>query len=779
MAEAEAANPVPSRRPLRLLIVEDNQADVELMVMILKGAGYRVTLDAVDSPKRFEQCLAQADYDLVLADHNLDTWPGLDALEILQQSGKQIPFVVITAPLGDEAAVKYLKRGAADYVLKHRLERLPLAVDRALREKAHREEAARLHQVIQRGKKEWELTFDSVPDPMFLLDQQHRIRRANRAAARTLGLEFSQLIGRPCYEVLHGLAEPRPDCPHERLLATGKQERGDIEEPRLAKVFDVTTTPLCDPDGVLRGSVLVMRDITEHKRAEEALRQSEARYRELVKNAAYGIYRATAEGKFLDANPALVAMLGYQSEAELWAANLTTDVYWNPGEREQIMEQYRAMGRLDGVEVDWKRKDGKPITVRLSGRMPSVEHGELEGFQMIAEDVTERRALEKQLRQAQKFEAIGQLAGGVAHDFNNVIGAMMGWADLGLLEAPPDSRLLSHFQKIRSQAERAAGLTRQLLAFARRQVLQPRVINLNQTVTEVVSLLEKVIGEQIEVKTVLPPDLEAARADPTHIEQVLMNLCVNARDAMPRGGRLLIETRNAVLDEEYCRRNVGARPGRYVLLSVSDTGVGMDAATMERIFEPFFTTKQTGKGTGLGLAVVYGIVQQHEGFINVYSELGRGATFRIYLPVGSGVAEEQEKTASEPVRGGTETILVAEDHQGIRDMTRVMLERLGYQALLAGDGEEAVRMFEAHQDRIALVLLDVVMPKLSGPDAYTRMCAVKPDVSVIFSTGYTAEAAQLNSLLEKGVAVLQKPYSSDSLVRKVREVLDRTRLAAR
>ncbi|HEY4684269.1 MAG TPA: response regulator [Candidatus Acidoferrales bacterium] len=775
MATSKAGNSGPLRRPLRLLIVEDSAADAELMVAALKRAGYLVTFDVVDSPVLFEQRLAQADYDVILSDHNLTAWAGTGALELRQRSGKDVPFVVVTGALGDEAAVEYLKRGAADYVLKQRLERLPVAVDHALRDKAHRQEAARLQETIHRGKKEWELTFDTVPDPIFLLDEECRIKRANRAAAQVLGLEFSQLIGKLWYEALHGLGDPRPDCPHERMLATGKQERYDIEEPRLGRIFEVTTTPISDPGGVLRGSVHVMRDITEPKRAEEALRESEARYRKLVENAVYGIYHSKVDGKFLDINPALVAMLGYESEAELLAVNPTTDLYQDPGQRGRLVEEHRQTGRLEGLEVEWKRKDGKPITVRLSGRGVQNEQGALAYFEVIVEDVSERRALEKQLRQAQKFEAIGQLAGGIAHDFNNVIGAMMGWADLGLQEAPAESRLQTHFQKIREQAERAAALTRQLLAFARRQVLEPRNINLNHTVAGVVSLLEKVLGEQIEVKTALSPDLEAARADPTHIEQVLMNLCVNARDAMPRGGRLLIETRNVEFDEKYCRRYVYARPGRYVLLSVSDTGVGMDAATIERIFEPFFTTKEMGKGTGLGLAVVYGNVKQHGGFINVYSEPGQGTTFRVYLPVGNEVAEEREKTATEPVRGGTETILVAEDHEGLRDMARKMLERLGYQVVLAGDGEEAVRMFEEHRDRIALVILDVVLPKLSGPEAYARMCALKPDVSVVFATGYTAEAAQLNSMLEKGAAVLQKPYSPDSLARKVRDILDHAR----
>jgi nitrogen-specific signal transduction histidine kinase len=391
---------------------------------------------------------------------------------------------------------------------------------------------------------------------------------------------------------------------------------------------------------------------------------------------------------------------------------------------------------------------------------------------VIAHDVIERRMLEKQNRQLQKVESIGRLAGGIAHDFNNVIGAVMGWAQIGFAEAPAESRLRSHFKKICDQAERAAGLTRQLLAFARRQILEPHNINLNQTIAEVVSMLEKTLGAQIEVKTVPAQDLAPAFADATQVEQVLMNLCLNARDAMPQGGTLLIETQNAQIDEEYCRLRTYARPGRYVLLSVSDTGVGLDAGTLERIFEPFFTTKEPGRGTGLGLAMVYGIVKQHGGFIHVYSEPGQGTTFRVYFPAGVGAAEEQKKPEPDQVPGGAETILVVEDHGGMRAMAREELSGLGYEVLLARDGEEAVRLFDSKCDRVALVVLDVVIPKLNGPNAYVQMSARKPGLPAIFTTGYSAEMGMLTSMLERGTVILQKPYTPASLGRKVREVLD-------
>lgn len=386
----------------------------------------------------------------------------------------------------------------------------------------------------------------------------------------------------------------------------------------------------------------------------------------------------------------------------------------------------------------------------------------------------EHKKTEVRMRQLEKFEAIGKLAGGIAHDFNNVIGAIMGWAELGKDEVAEGSRAAKFFQNIRAQSERAAGLTRQLLAYARRQTLEPRVINLNQMIGETTALLQKAIGEQIEMKLVLAPDLHPTRADASQLEQVLMNLCFNARDAMPNGGQLLIETRNVELDETYTQRHEYARPGKYAAMSVSDTGIGMDAATLSRIFEPFFTTKEIGKGTGLGLATAYGIVKQHEGMIEVYSEPGKGTMFHVYLPVSTGAA--QEKTGGpvdDSVRGGTETILVAEDHAGNLEMVDEILRKMGYRVVLAQDGEEAVEKFRERREEIALALLDVVMPRLGGPEAYEKLRGMNPELPVVFSSGYSEESARLASLVAQGAALLQKPYAPKTLAKKVREVLDR------
>jgi len=384
----------------------------------------------------------------------------------------------------------------------------------------------------------------------------------------------------------------------------------------------------------------------------------------------------------------------------------------------------------------------------------------------------ERRHLEQQVQQLQKFEAIGRLAGGIAHDFNNALGAILGWVELAGEDAPPASRVHERLQRIRDQAERAAGLTAQLLAFARRQVLQRKRISLNALVEEAVKLLRTVIGEHIEVRICAAPDLRATVADPAQLDQVLVNLCLNARDAMPQGGRLTITTENIEFGQDRCL-SAGVPPGSYVLLSVTDTGTGMDAETIEHIFEPFFTTKEMGKGTGLGLATVYGIVQQHGGIIQCQSQPGQGTAFRVFLPADSGPPEAREPEDHMQPRRGAETVLLAEDHDGLRESAQCMLESLGYRVLAATNGAEAVELFRRHADRIHVVVLDVVMPKLSGPNAHLQISAIRPGARVIYTTGYASDATALATISEAGVPILQKPYTPKSLSHTIGKVLAR------
>ena len=383
----------------------------------------------------------------------------------------------------------------------------------------------------------------------------------------------------------------------------------------------------------------------------------------------------------------------------------------------------------------------------------------------------ERKQLEQQVLQLQKFEAIGRLAGGIAHDFNNVLGAILGWVELACNDTPPESKVGQRLQRIHDQAERAVGLTAQLLAFARRQVLQRKRISLNALVEDATKLLRTAIGEHIEVRILAAPDLLVTVADPAQLDQVLMNLCLNARDSMPEGGCLTIATGNVEVGQDLAR-SAGVPPGSYVLLSVTDTGTGMDAPTLERIFEPFFTTKELGKGTGLGLATVYGIVQQHGGTIQCDSKLGQGTVFRVFLPAVTGAPEERDAENRTPPRTGAETVLLAEDHDGLRESAQCMLEALGYRVLLASNGAEAVEIFRRHQDQINVVVLDAVMPVLSGPDAHLQMLAIRPGVRVVYTTGYVSETTSLAAIRNSGAPLLQKPYTPATLSHMIGKVLD-------
>ena len=499
--------------------------------------------------------------------------------------------------------------------------------------------------------------------------------------------------------------------------------------------------------------------------------ETESRKRELIENSLYGVFRASLDGAVISANPAMLEMLAYPTLEALQASSLPREIFRFPAQYNQLAASCRDNGLVPSAETEWRRRDGGFISVKLHLRRVSVpeREDELEG---IAEDVTELRALEHQLRQAQKFELIGQLAGGIAHDFNNVVGAILGWAELGYEESQTYPRLAERFARIREQADRAAALTRELLAFARQQALQPRLVDLNEVIKNFAVFLVKVIGSDIDME-IVSGELDAIQADPTQLEQVLMNLCLNARDAMPEGGRLTIATEMQDLDEAYARYNAGVAPGRYAVVSVSDTGVGMTAETRERVFEPFFTTKEREKGSGMGLAVAYGIVKQHGGFIHGYSEVGEGTLFRVYLPSKNGARVNGSTGAQELAAtmklDGTETILLAEDHNSIREMVRQALSNLGYRVTTATNGEEAFELSEKEAPQLAI--LDVVMPRMGGVAAAAKLRSLYPRLPILFTSGYSENMD--STFLEIGnSAYIQKPYSPVSLARVIRRLLE-------
>jgi len=517
----------------------------------------------------------------------------------------------------------------------------------------------------------------------------------------------------------------------------------------------------------------IAREVREAQ-GRAAQRASEASHQTLVEQAPVGIYRSNPAGRFLSVNAALVRILGYDSAAEVLQLDLSRDVYADPAERQRLLDRDTYTDReYDEVEATWKRKDGSPLNVQLSVRAVRNPARQVEYYETFLRDVTEQRLLQQQLVQAQKMEAVGRLAGGIAHDFNNLLTVITSYSDLLLEDFGPDDPRRDDVEQVRKAAEGATSLTRQLLAFSRQQVLEPRVVNLNAVVSGLRKMLQRVIGEDVEFATTLAPDLRAVRADVGQLEQVLMNLAVNARDAMPTGGKLTIETANVDLDADYTRTHHQTAAGHFVMLAVSDTGSGMDEATKARIFEPFFTTKGPGKGTGLGLATVYGIVKQSGGVVWVYSELGHGTSFKVYLPrVDDPVDQGGASPPAARVPRGTETVLVVEDAAAVRAVTRQVLQRQGYTVLEAANGEAALQLAAAHHGPIHLLLTDVVMPGPSGRQTAERLAHLRPETRVLYTSGYTDDSIVRHGILESGIAYLQKPFTPDGLARKVREVLD-------
>jgi PAS domain S-box-containing protein len=507
------------------------------------------------------------------------------------------------------------------------------------------------------------------------------------------------------------------------------------------------------------------------RRSEEALRDSNQRLEAVLHSSPLAIVTQDLDGTVQTWNPAAEQLFQWRSE-EVIGVRLPVVP---EDEQEIYQENKRRLSRgevLHLEEVRPQRKDGSRFDASLAIAPLYDQNRRMKGVMAIIQDVTEKKQWNARLLEMQKMEAVGQLAGGIAHDFNNSLGAILGWAEFALEGVEDESRFRKPLDYISQQARRSADLTRELVAFSRRQALEKQNVELNSVVEQTLSLMSRMLPADVAVEKALASDLPPVLADPTQVERILMNLCLNARDAMPAGGTLRLATEQAQINEDDCRRFTDARPGNYAVLSISDTGQGMDQHTLSRIFEPFFTTKRDGKGTGLGLAVVYGIVKQHGGFIHVYSELGHGTTFRVYFPAGNHGAKKSAQSAVQTAGGNHELILLAEDHAGYREIAQQTLEDLGYRVLAAADGKEALQIFHDHRDEIAVAILDVVMPGIRGPELYKQMLVERPQLPVIFASGYSLESDSLIAVRSRNVLFLQKPYSQKTLGQKVREILD-------
>jgi two-component system, cell cycle sensor histidine kinase and response regulator CckA len=892
----------------RILIVEDEAVIALDLKSILENLGYTVSGSESSADKAIKICEEDSP-DLVLMDIVLEgEMDGIEAAEIVR-SRWGIPVVFLTAFADLERLNRaklvnpfgYLVKPFRDQDLKVTLE-MAWYVARVDAERRKAEEA------LRRTKEEWETTFDSVPDLIAILNDRHRIVRVNKAMAERLGCTPEGCVGLTCYEVVHGSEAPPTSCPHTLTLADGGEHIVEVREDRLGGDFLISTAPIFDSQGKITGSVHVARDITAPKRAEEALKQNEEKYRFLAEKMADIVWTVDLNLRTTYVSPSIEKLLGFTPEERkkqtleemippeslrrvqarfmeelqrekdslvdsnrsvtieleyyhkdgttLWMENtmkvmrdtqgaivgiygLSRDITVRKRAEEALREseeRFRTLSNMShegiiihdqGVVLEanlaatrllgyerpqefigkniieihltpeaqarirqrLERQDTGPIEVATVRRDGSIFFSEIESYAIrykgrevridYGRDITERKQaqeereqLQAQLNQAQKIESVGRLAGGIAHDFNNMLGVILGHLELALEQLDPAQPLRSDLLEIQKAAQRSARLTKQLLGFARKQTIVPRVIDLNEAVEGLLNMMRRLLGEDIDLVWQPSSTLWPVKIDPSQIDQVLANLCVNARDAIEGIGRVIIETGNILLKELECAHNPGLAPGEYVTLTVSDNGCGMDRNAREHLFEPFFTTKDVGKGTGLGLATVYGIVKQNQGYVEVESEPGQGTRFKVYLPRHAGqVSDPREASTGGTPLGQGETILLVEDDSGILNIFRIMLERLGYKVLTAGNPGEALRLAGENTGGIHLLITDVIMPEINGRDLAGRLRLLCPELKVLFMSGYTTDVIAQNGVVDEEVHFMQKPFSMKALAEKVREAL--------
>ncbi len=646
-------------------------------------------------------------------------------------------------------------------------------------------ERKQAEEALRKSEERYRTILENMEDGYFEIDLAGNLTFFNNSLRKFLGYSNEETMGMNYRQFVDKGALHRVSRVYRSVYVTGIPLRAFdykiIREDGTARFIESGVSLIRNEKGEPIGFRGVARDITDRKQAEEALRQSEERYRTLVEESFDGIFIQKGP-KIIFANQRLYEMLGYD-EGEL----LEKDhwLVYHPDYHELTRERARA--RMLGenappqYEVKLQRKDGSSFDGEINARR--IMFGNEAGIQVWVRDITKRkraeeemRALEEQLRQSQKMEAVGRLAGGIAHDFNNLLTVIKGYSQLSLLDLKETDPLWVNMQEIQKVTQRASDLTRQLLAFSRRQILDPKVLDLNSLLRDLDKMLRRIIGEDIELSSEFTNDLGRVKIDPGQFEQMILNLAVNAKDAMPSGGRLSIETTNVQLDEEDVSNRVGVTPGRYVRLSISDNGVGMSKEVKEKMFEPFFTTKEKGKGTGLGLSTVYGIVKQSGGNIRAESEPGHGTTFEIYLPrIEEALDTLCVRDETDSLPGGSETVLLVEDEQEVRSLAHRLLCQQGYRVLAAANGVEALHIAQEHTgENIDLLLTDVVMPQMSGKELSDQLKTFRPDVKILYTSGYTDDDIVHHGVLDPGTHFLQKPFTHQGLSRKVREVLDRS-----
>ena len=757
----------------KILVVEDDEPLCRMIQTLLKMEGYsvEVTLRGDDTLKE----IASNPPDLLLLDYQLPDMTGRDIVEELSAKGTEIPFVVMTGFEDIKIAVEMMKLGALDYIIKadEYISIMPQAVKKVWEQLEAKKQLKAAEEQVRRSERKYRLLFERNLAGNYHTTAEGRILDCNEAFAQIFGYDSRESIMK-----CNSLDLYFDRLERELFIELLKQHRAlqnyELHMKRRdgSEVWILESAIMLEDEDssqtVLQGTLI---DITERKNAEQALRASEDLNRGIVTTSPLGIMYLGQNGEPIYENPVMTSMTSSLKPKKRNGAR-TTEIPLGEGGR-KIIARLLDGEIIQGEKIKLESPFGMEKIYRIHGAPRRGMKNEIIGAVLMAMDISEYCSLEDQYRQSQKMEAIGRLAGGIAHDFNNLLMAITGHAEISLMQLAENDSSYRALSEINKAAERATALTRKLLAFSRKEPIELKIIDLNAVILGMDEMLRRIIGEDVELFTLIAPELWSVRADPSQIESVIMNLVVNARDAMPGGGKLIIETANISIEDKHFHAYPEIKSGSYALISVTDSGVGMSEATKSQIFEPFFTTKEVGKGTGLGLSTVYGIVRQSDGYIWVYSIPGKGTSFKIFLPMIKDVSSETGRDVGlNQLPRGSETLLLVEDESIIRHLTSLILKQQGYNVLDAPDGSEALSICTELPKPVDMVITDVVMPRMGGVELVRKLKVDWPQVKVLYMSGYTDNPLVDDRDSKAGIQYLQKPFNLSTLARKVREILD-------
>lgn len=765
--------------PLDLIVVEDSVVDTELEVDALREAGLTVEARRVEDEPAFRAAIEERLPDAILADWTLPLFSGRRALEIAHERCPDVPLIFVSGTIAESTAIAALRQGAVDYVYKNELQQLGPALLRAVNE-------AHTLRLLRESEEKYRRLFENSRDALLVLKPPSwHFTDANNAALQMFGVadkaDFAVLTPwdvSPEQQSDGRLSSEKA----QEMIAIGQREGSNSFEWKYRRLngetFDADVLLTHIQDGEEVSAQVTVRDITERRKIEEALQKSEAYIKNILETVDEGFIVVDRGYRILSANKAYCNSANLSAEQVI--GKLCHEVShhcdkpcFEAGEECPVKRAFETGAPHAGSHTH-VRENGTTYHVEIKSYPVTDASGNVMSVIETITDVTEKKKLEEQLRHAQKMEAIGTLAGGIAHDFNNILNVILGFGTMVMDRIGDDPLSKEQMNEVLLAADRAANLTKRLLLFSRKEVAEFKSMDVKKIILNMEKMLSRIIGEDIKLVAELMGTKAMVMADAGQMEQVLLNLATNARDAMPKGGSLTIKTELREIDQEFIDAYSYGTPGTYAVIYITDTGLGIDKETQDRIFDPFFTTKEVGKGTGLGLSIVYGIIKEHNGFIKVYSEPGEGTTFKIWLPVIEDTATKKpEVEALTSLKGGTETILVAEDDASLRKLTRIVLESAGYTVITAEDGEDAITKFMENKDKIALAVLDMIMPNKSGKEVGEVIREVSPRTKILFASGYTMDIVKTKELTESGFDFILKPVLPRDLLKKVREVLDR------